>query len=191
MYTNLRGEKREVQDSDTYIIFDEHKELEIVDPHGFFYFANVTVHKNNTKYIVSYNVTFTKPMEKSDIIFRIWDDRRNVADTKIFDAWQVVGEEIKPEEQFSLLLSEPAVKHVESSEFSLYDKEAAIIMDKWAGYYAESASDAFMLKALGLEGNHIPHWAKKFFGENIHQGDLEMNDFVEAIKYLSKVGIVK
>jgi YVTN family beta-propeller protein len=191
LYTNLRGEKREIADSDTYIVYDEYKELEVVDPHGLFYFANVTVHKNNTKYLVSYNVTFAKPMEKSDIIFRIWDDRRNAADTKIFAAWEIGGEEITKNEQFSLLLADPAVKGAESSEFALYDKEAAVIMDKWAGYYAESASDASMLKAIGLEGSHIPHWVKKFFGENIYQGDLNMDDFVEAIKYLSKVGIVK
>jgi len=91
LYTNLRGDKREISDSDTYVIFDEYKELEIIDPHQFFSFANVTVYENQTKYSVSFNVIFSKPMEKSDIIFRIWDERRNSADTKIFDALEIVA----------------------------------------------------------------------------------------------------
>jgi len=188
LYTNLRGEKREIQDSDTYIIFDEYKELEIIDPHEFFSFANVTVYENNTKYSINFNITFAKPMVKSDIIFRMWDDRRNVADTRILDAWEIVGDDIT-KEQFSLL-AEPAVKQAESSEFALFDNEKSLIIDEWAGYYEDTASNKKVLQALGLEGQYIPHWVKKFFGENIHNGQLEIKDLKLALEYLLKTDVV-
>jgi len=40
------------------------------------------------------------------------------------------------------------------------------------------------LQALGLEGQYIPHWVKKFFGENIHNGQLEIKDLKLAIGHL-------
>ena len=191
LYTNLREDKREIQDSDTYIIFDEYKELEIVDPHQLFSFANVTVYENNTKYSINFNVTFAKSMEKSDIIFRIWDDRRNMADTKILDVWQIVGDDITKEEPFSLLLAEPAVKEAESSEFSLFDEEKNRILDEWASYYAEQASNSRIFDMLGLEGDYIPHWVKQTFGEGIHDGVLEVDDLRVALEYLIKIKVVK
>ncbi|MBI4009647.1 MAG: hypothetical protein HY361_00430, partial [Candidatus Aenigmarchaeota archaeon] len=191
LYTNLRGDQREISDSDTYIIFDEYKELEVIDPHQFFSFANVTVYENQTKYSINFNVTFAKPMEKSDIIFRIWDDRRNMADTKIFDALEIVGDDITKEEQFSLLLAEPAVKQAESSEFALFDKEKSLVLEGWAGYYQESFSDSSILQTLGFEGSYIPYWVKKTFGEGIHNEDLEVTDLKVALEYLIKIGVVK
>ena len=191
LYTNLRGDQKEISNSDTYIIFDEYKELEIIDPHQFFSFANVTVYENQTKYSINFNVTFAKPMEKSDIIFRIWDDRRNMADTKIFDALEIVGDDITKEEQFSLLLAEPAVKQAESSEFALFDKEKSLVLEGWAGYYQESFSDSSILQTLGFEGSYIPYWVKKTFGEGIHNEDLEVTDLKVALEYLIKIGVVK
>jgi len=191
LYTNLRGDQKEISNSDTYIIFDEYKELEVIDPHQFFSFANVTVYENQTKYSINFNVTFAKPMEKSDIIFRIWDDRRNMADTKIFDALEIVGDDITKEEQFSLLLAEPAVKQAESSEFALFDKEKSLVLEGWAGYYQESFSDSSILQTLGFEGSYIPYWVKKTFGEGIHNEDLEVTDLKVALEYLIKIGVVK
>lgn len=92
LYMNLRGTDREIQNSDTYIIYDEDKPLEIIDPHGLFSTVNFTESKVDSKYHALFNVTFAKPMDKSDIIIRVWDPLRNSADTKVFDAIQVVGE---------------------------------------------------------------------------------------------------
>ncbi|MEX0656921.1 MAG: NHL repeat-containing protein [Nitrosopumilaceae archaeon] len=101
LYTNLRGMQREISDSDTWIVFDEYKELEVNDPHELFYFADVTYEKEGTKYAIKFDIIFAKPMEKSDIIFRVWDEKRNSADTKIFDAWEVVTD-IKKEPAYTM-----------------------------------------------------------------------------------------
>ena len=93
-YTNLRGDAREVQDSDTFIIYNEDRPLEITDPHGFFSSVNFTESEYNGKYIANFNMTFAKPMDTSDIIIRTWDEHLNSGDIKIFNAIKIEGEPI-------------------------------------------------------------------------------------------------
>ena len=94
LYTNIPGSSGEIQHSDTYIIYDKSKQIEITDPHGLFYNVTLTTSKEGAKHEFLYNITFAKPMDTSDIIIRTWDEKRNSADTKIFDAIKVVGEPI-------------------------------------------------------------------------------------------------
>ncbi|MGI0009078.1 MAG: hypothetical protein ACRD92_05610, partial [Nitrosopumilaceae archaeon] len=94
LYTNLRGDAREVQDSDTYIIYNEDKPLEITDPHGYFSYVNFTESEYKGKYLAEFNMTFAKPMDTSDVIIRTWDEHLNSGDIKIFDAIKIEGEPI-------------------------------------------------------------------------------------------------
>ena len=106
LYTNLRGDAREVQDSDTFIIYNEAKPLEITDPHGFFSNVNFTESEYNGKYIADFNMTFAKPMDTSDVIIRTWDELRNSGDIKIFDAIKIEGEPIVNPDTNSLIAPE-------------------------------------------------------------------------------------
>ena len=92
LYTNLRGDHREVSDSDTYLIYNEGKPLEITDPHGLFSNVNFTESENKGKYIANFNMTFAKPMDTSDVIIRTWDELLNSGDIKVFDAIKIEGE---------------------------------------------------------------------------------------------------
>ena len=94
LYTNIRGAGGEIQDSDTYIIYDKGKSIEVTDPHGFFSGVNVTTSKEGYKYNFLYDLKFARHMDTSDMIFRIWDEKRNSGDTKIFDAIKVIGEPV-------------------------------------------------------------------------------------------------
>jgi len=94
LYTNLRGDAREIQDSDTFIIYNEDKPLEITDPHGFFSNVNFTESEYNGKYIASFDMTFAKPMDTSDVIVRTWDELRNSGDLKVLYAIKIDGEPI-------------------------------------------------------------------------------------------------
>jgi len=91
LYTNLHGNEREIEDSDTYLIYNEYNPLEITDPNDLFSNVNFTVSDYGTKYVIDYDITFAKPMNTSDIIFRVWDEKRNSADIKIFNALEVMG----------------------------------------------------------------------------------------------------
>ena len=94
LYTNVGGAGGEIQNSDTYIIYDEDKPLQVTDPHGLFSDVKLTSSKEGINEKFLFNIMFAKPMDTSDIIFRIWDEKRNSADTKIFDAIKVVGEPV-------------------------------------------------------------------------------------------------
>lgn len=92
LYTNLRENAREISDSNTYIIYDEDKPLEIVDPEGYFSNVDFKELEEGTKYQVTFEITFAKPMDTSDIIIRTWDPKRNSGDIKIFNAIKIIGE---------------------------------------------------------------------------------------------------
>ncbi|MGQ0796204.1 MAG: hypothetical protein ACT4N5_08505, partial [Nitrosopumilaceae archaeon] len=94
LYTNLRDDKREISDSDTFVIYHEGRPLEVTDHNGFFSNVNFTESEYNGKYIAEFNMTFARPMDTSDVIIRTWDERLNSGDIKIFDAIKVEGEPI-------------------------------------------------------------------------------------------------
>ena len=106
LYTNLRGDARDIQDSDTYLTYNEGKPLEITDPHGFFSNVNFTESEYNGKYIADFNMTFAKPMNTSDVMIRTWDEKRNSGDIKIFDAIKIEGEPIVNPDTNNLVLPE-------------------------------------------------------------------------------------
>ena len=108
LYTNLRGEKREIQDGDTFVIYNEGKPLEITDPNGLFSNVNFTESEYNGKYIVNFDMTFAKPMDTSDVIIRTWDELRNSGDIKVLDAIKIEGEPIVNPDTNNLIIPDSA-----------------------------------------------------------------------------------
>ena len=108
LYTNLRGDAKEVQDSDTFIIYNEEEPLQIIDPHGFFSNVNFTESEYNGKYIANFAMTFAKPMDTSDVIIRTWDELRNSGDIKVFDAIKIEGEPIVNPDTNNLIIPDSA-----------------------------------------------------------------------------------
>ena len=96
MYMNLRDNtKGDLSKSDTQILYNKGKPLEIIDSNGFFEKVSVNIIEDDEtiKKFAEFEITFAKPMETSDIVLRSWDDRLRSGDTIIFDAIQVVGSE--------------------------------------------------------------------------------------------------
>ena len=120
-YTNLRGDAREVQDSDTYFTYNEGKPLEIADPHGFFSNVNFIESEYNGKYLAEFNMTFAKPMDTSDVIIRAWDELRNSGDIKIFDAIKIEGDPIVNPDTNSLIVPESSSIIVPYYKLHYYD----------------------------------------------------------------------
>ena len=90
LYTNLKEKNSEKNDSDTFILYNQNKPLEVVDPHRFFSEVTVDVKKiNDFKHLVDYNIVFAKGMDKSNIVLNVWDPQRRSVLTTIFDAWEV------------------------------------------------------------------------------------------------------
>jgi hypothetical protein len=108
LYTNLRGDAREIEDSDTFVIYHEDKPLEITDPHGFFSNVNFTESEYGGKYIAEFNMTFAKPMDTSDVIIRTWDELLNSGDVKVLDAIKIEGEPIVNPNANNLIIPDSA-----------------------------------------------------------------------------------
>lgn len=189
LYFDIHGNTGELQDSDTYILFDQGQPIQIVDPHGFFSSVDLITSKIGMKNKFNYDIIFAKPMEKSDIITRIWDEQKRSADTKILDAIQVIQSEKKPEKNNEAITSETIQKNntpIQSeNQVDLIPK-----IKEWGGYSPTSISDSDMLKSIGIEGNHIPDWVMKTTKWVIN-GDITQKEFLDIIQYLHEKGAVK
>jgi hypothetical protein len=101
LYTNIRGDDLTIHSSDTFITFDKGKPLSITDPHGFFSNVDFTIIQEDAiNFILKYDITFAKPMEKSHIILQTWDLNRNQRIVTYQDAISVTyqtADKISPE----------------------------------------------------------------------------------------------
>jgi hypothetical protein len=202
LYTNIRGTENDVYHSDTYIIYDKGQPLQVVDPHGFFAphtgFDLTTSGVNNA---ILFKITFAKPMDKSDIDLRAWNDHQASSETKILDAWQVEPQSQTSQSQTTPLVTTPtenvtpnqSVVPSTSSPEATQTASPTILMpsiEDWGGYSPHPISDSELLSDMGINGNHIPSWVMtttKF----VVNGDITAEDFVNIVKYLASQGIIK
>jgi hypothetical protein len=93
LYTNVRdGQKR--QDSDAYIYFDPLKSPKVTvhDPNGLFSEANFDLlQRDTTNFVLKFELTFAKPMAKSDLILESWNTQKWSSISKIPNAIEVVS----------------------------------------------------------------------------------------------------
>ncbi len=91
LYTNLRDTNDSIAKSDTQILYNDGKELQVIDPNGFFSDLNITVieEEDSIKKYVIVEMTFEKEMETSHIITRTWDSLLRSGDTHILDAIKI------------------------------------------------------------------------------------------------------
>ncbi|MGQ0791967.1 MAG: hypothetical protein ACT4NJ_07080 [Nitrosopumilaceae archaeon] len=110
LYTNVRdGQKR--QDSDAYIYYDPLKspKVTIHDPNGLFSETNFELLQEDvTKFVLKFEITFAKPMAKSDLILESWNTKKWSSLNKIPNAIEVISSGIVQEEE-----SEPAKTFLE------------------------------------------------------------------------------
>jgi hypothetical protein len=92
MYANLRGADDSIPDSNAQILYNDGKDLKIIDPEGFFSDAKITVteeDEDSIKKYITVEMTFAKEMDTSHIITRMWDSHLRSGDTHILDAIKV------------------------------------------------------------------------------------------------------
>ena len=196
LYTNIEGLSKEIGDSDTYIVYDKGSPLQIVDPHGFFSDVKVKTTSENDVEKFGFIITFAKPLQKSNIFIREWDESKYSSDTKIKDAIQIIEplqntktlndlipDKTTSETASSIPLSETISPQSTTADMMNYIKE-------WGGYSSTSISDSELLDHFGIKGNHIPSWFMKNT-KWIVTGDASQQEFKEAINYMSEKGFIK
>ena len=101
LYANVRdGQKR--QDSDAYIYYDPLKspQVSVHDPNGLFSEANFELLQEDvTKFVLKFELTFAKPMAKSDLILESWNIKKWSTINKISNAIEVLSSGIVQEQQ--------------------------------------------------------------------------------------------
>jgi len=90
-YTNIR-EGDTLDDSDAFLRFykSEDEQLQIKDENGFFEYIDFTIEKDGIKQTATFDIKFLKPMPKSDIVLRMWDQDKRSTTVLIFDPTFVI-----------------------------------------------------------------------------------------------------
>jgi hypothetical protein len=195
LYMNLHGLTTEVHKSDTWLVYEKNRPLEINDPHGFIADAFTTTSTKDDKFEIVFNIVFAKPMEKSNLVIITWDYTRNAGTTTVLDAFEVIESKAKTTEVGKKMFEEP--KSQQETEMTpepgidiMFDDQKETIQ-KWAGFHTMSASDSELLKELQIKLDdkdraELPNWVKKNLGKWILDEKITFKEFREAIEYVSK-----
>ena len=185
LYVNQHGNRILNDLTETSITFEKGKDTEIIDPYDLIESASITQSTKGNKAVFDFEVIFSKEMDPSDLLFRVWDAKRNSINLHIPNAFSVI-----PAEALELIssdiLEEP---HVESS----IDPQHVFSWDKfssWAGYSESVISDKEFLSHIGIVGQDIPHWIKQNNVDWVNGGKISPEDLIIALKNLSSRGII-
>ena len=101
--------------TETYIVWDKNKDIQIINPYGIISDGAVESSIQGNKVSFTFDVTFAKEFDKSDILFVVWDAKRNGMKVLVQDALQVIPAEPVPEPDV-VQDSEPGVESVVTTE---------------------------------------------------------------------------
>ena len=179
LYTNIRGFAKGIQDSDTFVRFNKGDPITVKDSSQLLSEANILVMPRGKNIDVIFSLKFDKPMEKSDIIIRVWDYNRNSKDVRFVNAIQVVD----MQSQGGII--EESISQTATSQ--LIPQE---IFSKWAGFSEESVSDSELLSHFGIEGNNIPSWYKTQVSKWLKEERITQMEFVDAMRFFEYRGLL-
>jgi len=208
-YTNIHdGQKK--QDSDTYIYYEPLKSpsLTVHDPNGLFSETSFDLlEKDATSFVLKYELTFAKPMAKSDIILESWNTKKWSTLNEIPNAIEVVSSGIL---QTETLESEP-VKTTFLEDVT-DDKVIPVWVKSNAKWWSENkiTSDSFIsgIEYLVNEGiiivpdrpvetildtsssTEMPSWIKMSAGWWADE-DISENEFITSIEWLISNNIIR
>lgn len=113
LYLNQHGNRILNDLTETSITFEKGKDTEIIDPHELIESASVVSSTLGNKAVFDFEVTFSKEMDTSDLLFRVWDFKRNSVDLHI-------------PESLTVMLAEPTSEIIESGILQERNVESTI-----------------------------------------------------------------
>ncbi|MEK0367502.1 MAG: hypothetical protein QQN45_06175, partial [Nitrosopumilus sp.] len=199
------------------IIYNKGKSLQVIDPNGFFEKVSVNIIEDDDtiKKFAEFEITFAKPMDTSDIVMRSWDDKLRSMDTIIYDAIEVIDpqtivETVNQEPVEDIIEADVIVQKVPDwiknnaewwSQGAIDDETftngiqfliSENIINVPTGPNVSLSEDE--KKALEESDEvkvlSIPDWIKNN-AEWWSQGAITEDDFLTAIEYLVKHGIIQ
>ncbi|MEX0657264.1 MAG: hypothetical protein WD154_06945 [Nitrosopumilaceae archaeon] len=195
LYMSLHGSIVEAHKSDTWIVYEKNRSLEINDPHGFIADVSTATSIKGDKFEVVFNIIFAKPMEKSNLVIVAWDYNRNARTITVLDAFEVT-ESKKTTEAGKKMFEQPTqsqseVEMVPEPGIDVMFEDQKETIQKWAGYHTMSASDSELLDALNIKLDNkdivIPNWIKNNLAKWTLDEKISFKEFRKAIEYVAKL----
>ena len=117
LYMNLYGATgTETHKSDTWIVFEKNRDIEIHDPRGFIDEAYTSTATKGDKFETSFYITFAKPMQKSNLIIVTWDNDRNGMTSTVLDAFAVIDPKAEATKQQKEATLDKILQEVQEKE---------------------------------------------------------------------------
>lgn len=199
-HTNQKGDQvTGLAKSDTAIIYDKYKKLEVLDSNEIFSNTNISLSDAGGGFVeITIDMTFAKPIGTSDIVIRLWNEARHSLQLHVADAINV-EEKIKELENTSPSQKQEQIEN-KSVQLPENPQEEDVVsrdsvldtstIEKWAGFSSESVSDKQLLDMLGIESKTetMPNWLKNL-GRFVHEKSITPHEMENALRYMAKQGI--
>jgi len=188
LYLNQHGYKILNNLTETDVTFEKGKTTQITDPNNLIEYAIITHSIQGNKDVFEFELKFSKEINTSDLLFRIWDTERNSVDLHIPGILIVVDSSPSSENGQNDAVQESVAKSNDGEENDqIFSAE---IFNDWAGFSGITISDEEFLNHLEIEGKHIPNWIKQYNAKWIHDEKLTQYDLVITLKNLESRGIL-
>jgi hypothetical protein len=188
LYLNQDGNRILNDLTETTITFEQGKETEISDPYNLIESVTIKQSTDGNKSVFDFEVIFSNEMGTSDLLFRVWDAKRNSVNLHIPDTLMVIIGE--PTSTFSTgVIKEDSIPTSNES----IDEEPIFSwqkFDQWAGYADSTVSDIEFLENVGIDGDSIPSWVKQNNAKWVKEGKLTQQELVIALENLKSRGII-
>jgi hypothetical protein len=196
LFTDLRGNQgTNPSNSKTWIEWDgTDSDITLTNKNELFSDVSVNSEIIDNMLHIDFELTFDKPMEKSNIILYIWDNNRNAIQMNLVDVIEIVESEkqIIPQ-QSDEIIPEQIVTADDINEIRSVDPEPIFSWEKfnqWVGYSEYGISDEKFLDHIGIEGKDIPDWVKQNNAKWVKEGKLLQEDLIAVLENLKNRGII-
>ena len=186
LYLNQHGNKILNNLTETGITFEKGKDTQITDPNNLIEYALITHNIQGNKDIFEFELKFSKEMNTSDLLFRIWDTERNSTYLHIPEILIVMNS--LSENAWNDTVQESITKSNDGEENDQVFSDE--LFNQWAGFSDVTISDEDFLKHLEIDGQHIPNWVKQYNAKWIHDGKITLYDLVMTLKNLQSRGML-
>lgn len=198
-HTNQKGSQvTGLAKSDTAIIYDKYKKLEVLDSNEIFSNPNISLSDVGGGFVeITIDMTFAKPIGTSDIVIRLWNEARHSLQLHVADAINVEEktkglENTSPSQKQEQIENKSVQPPETPQEEDIVSRDSMLdtsTIEKWAGFSSESVSDKQLLDMLGIESKTetMPHWLKNL-GKFVYEKSITPHEMENALRYMAKQG---
>ena len=153
----------------------------MADPHGIIAGADVTRAVSGPRTTFEFTVTFSGPTEHPDVVYRVWDAKRNQLLLHLEGALSAVpGSSAAAADP-----PRPAAADGAPADPPGFTAAELDVLRRWGGFASRPATDAGLLAGFGIEGSSVPPYFRDAARWFLQDGGAPTRaEFVLALGYL-------